>query len=292
MHHTDQNPRVAILLMLCATSFIAGTSLLAKMIGTGTLGAPIHPLIITFGRFVFATLALWTAAAVLRPKFGKIHWRLHISRTTCGWLGVTMMFAAVAYIPLSDATAISFLNPVFAMIFAIALLGERVGVWRWSAAAISLLGGVILLRPGAGVFDTGAMIALGSALILGLEITFIKRLTRLEAPLQILLVNNGIGLVIAAIAAVTVWTTPTGAQWLALAGIGVLMAAAQTCYLNALARADTSLVVPFSYATLLFATFYDGVIFGVIPSGVSLLGAGIIIAGAALLAWREARSRV
>jgi drug/metabolite transporter (DMT)-like permease len=47
-------------------------------------------------------------------------------------------------------------------------------------------------------------------------------------------------------------------------------------------------VVPFSYGTLLFATLYDALIFGVIPTSVSLLGAGIIIAGAALLAWRQA----
>ena len=289
MHHTEQNPRLAIVLMLCATAFIAGTSLMAKMIGTGTLGEPFHPLIITFGRFVFATAALWAAAAVLRPSFKAIHWRLHLARTTCGWLGVTLMFAAVAYIPLSDATAISFLNPVFAMIFAIAFLGERVGLWRWSAALFSLVGGVILLRPGTGVLEIGALVALGSALMLGLEVIFIKRLTQLEAPLQILLVNNAIGLCIATVAAYTVWTAPTPAQWAALAAIGVMMAAAQTCFLNAMARAETSFIVPFSYATLLFATLYDGVIFGVIPGFVSWIGAGIIISGAALLAWREAR---
>ena len=64
-------------------------------------------------------------------------------------IGVTLMFAAAVYIPLSDATAISFLNPVFAMIFAIPFLGERVGKWRWIAAAISITGAIILLRPGA-----------------------------------------------------------------------------------------------------------------------------------------------
>lgn len=59
-------------------------------------------------------------------------------------------------------------------------------------------------------------------------------------------------------------------------------------FLNSVARADASFVVPFSYGTLLFATLYDALIFGVIPTSVSLLGAGIIIAGAALLAWRQA----
>lgn len=291
MHVTAQNPRLAIALMISATAFIAGTSLLAKMIGTGQLGAPFHPLIITFGRFAFATLALWSAAAVLRPRFGAIHWRLHVMRTTCGWAGVTLMFAAVAYIPLSDATAISFLNPVFAMIFAVFLLRETVGPWRWAAAALSLCGAVILLRPGAGVLELGALIALGSALVLGFEVILIKRLSAREAPLQLLIVNNGIGLMIASVAAAAVWSTPNAAQWAALAGIGVLMAGAQACYLNAMARAEASFVVPFSYATLIFAALYDLVIFGVVPAPISLIGAAVIIAGAALLAWREARLR-
>lgn len=287
----QHNPRLAMGLMISATIFIAGTTLLAKAIGTGLLGEPLHPLQITQARFLFAALTLGSAALVLRPRQSKVHMRLHILRTTCGAAGVTLMFASVAFIPLSDATAISFLNPVFAMIFAIFLLGETVGPIRWSAAGIALIGAVILLRPGAGTIAPGALLALGAALMLGLEVIFIKQLSGREGPFQILLVNNAIGLVISTLAVIAVWHPPTRAQWGALAGIGMLMAAAQTCFLNSVARADASFVVPFSYGTLLFATLYDAVIFGVIPGAVSLLGAGVIIAGAALLAWREANLR-
>ncbi|MGB7319355.1 MAG: DMT family transporter [Planktotalea sp.] len=283
------NPRLAMTLMICATVFIAATTLLAKAIGTGALGAPLHPLQITQARFLFAALSLGGAALVLRPEIGKIHLKLHVLRTSCGAAGVTLMFASVAFIPLSDATAISFLNPVFAMVFAIFLLGEKVGPVRWSAAGIAMLGAVILLRPGSGAIAPGALLALGAALILGLEVIFIKQLSRREAPFQILLVNNAIGLLIATLAVLTVWQSPTVSQWFALAGIGICMALAQTCFLNSLARADASFVVPFSYGTLLFAALYDALIFDVIPGGISLLGAAVIIAGAALLAWREAR---
>ena len=65
------------------------------------------------------------------------------------------------------------------------------------------------------------------------------------------------------------------------------MAAAQLCFVNAMARGDASFVSPFLYATLIFATLYDSIIFGVVPGSVSVLGAGIILAGAVLLAWRE-----
>ncbi|WP_085306828.1 DMT family transporter [Planktotalea arctica] len=283
------NPRLAMALMICATAFIAATTLLAKAIGTGALGAPLHPIQITHARFLFAALTLGSAALLMRPHFGPVHLKLHVLRTTCGAVGVTLMFASVAFIPLSDATAISFLNPVFAMIFAIFLLGEKVGPVRWSAAGIAMIGALILLRPGSGAIAPGALLALGAALMLGLEVIFIKRLSRRERPFQILLVNNAIGLIIATLAVLTLWEPPSLHQWIALAGIGVFMALAQTCFLNSVARADASFVVPFSYATLLFAAAYDAMIFNVIPGATSFLGAGIIIAGAALLAWREAR---
>jgi drug/metabolite transporter (DMT)-like permease len=286
----SHNPRLAMILMISATAFIAVTTLLAKAIGTGVLGEPLHVLQITQARFLFAALTLGSAALVLKPKFGPANIKLHILRTTFGAAGVTLMFASVAFIPLSDATAISFLNPVFAMTFAIFFLGERVGPIRWASAGISLIGAVILLRPGSGTIAPGALLALGAALMLGMEVIFMKRLSRREKPFQILLINNAIGLCLATLAVLSVWEPPTLHQWFALAGIGIGMALAQTCFLNSVARADASFVVPFSYGTLLFAALYDAVIFGVIPSNISFLGAAVIIAGAALLAWREAKA--
>ncbi len=285
------NPPVGILLMLLATVFIAGTMLLAKTIGTGVLGPKLHPLQVSHGRFLFAFGAISCAALVLRPRFQRPDWRLQAIRSAFGWGGVTLMFAAVAFIPLSDATAISFLNPVFAMLLAIPLLGERVGRVRWSAAAIALAGALILLRPGPDSFQPAALLALGAAVLLGVEIICIKKLSGREPAFQILLINNAIGLTISTLAVVPVWQMPTPGQWAALAGIGVLMASAQVCFVNSVARADASLVVPFSYATLVFATLYDFALFRVVPDAISILGAMVIIAGAALLAWREARVR-
>ncbi|WP_224813897.1 DMT family transporter [Hasllibacter sp. MH4015] len=285
------NARTAIAFMVIATAFIAATTLLAKALGTEALGPALHPLQVSFGRFLFAWLTIVAIVAALCPRLTRPHIGLHVGRTLCGFTGVTLMFAAAAAIPLADATAISFLNPVFGMILAIPLLGERVGKWRWLATAIAFAGALILIRPGAGAAQVGALLALGAALALGLELTFIKRLSGRERPIQILLVNNSLGLVIASVAVIAVWQAPTQAQWMGLIALGVTMAAAQGCFVNAMARADASFVTPFSYLTLVFAAGFDFAVFGVTPTGLSLLGAAIIIAGAALLAWREARAR-
>ncbi|NDW53283.1 DMT family transporter [Aliiroseovarius sp. PrR006] len=286
---TRNAPLVAVGFMLVATVFIAGTTLMAKLAGTDLLGDPLHPFQITHGRFTFAFLAIGSFALFRRLRIMRPNLKLHAARSAAGFAGVTLMFAAATLIPLADATAISFLNPVFAMLLAIPLLGERVGPWRWLSVAMALTGALILIRPGASSFDPAALLALGAAALLGLETIFIKRLAGREAPLQILVVNNAIGLTIASCAVLFVWQTPTPAQWAVLAALGFMMAAAQACYVQAIRRADASFVVPFSYATLIFAALYDFGLFGVAPGWVSALGAAIIVAGGAILAWREGR---
>ncbi|UWQ54896.1 DMT family transporter [Leisingera caerulea] len=288
---TPQNPLLAAALILAATTFIAGTTLMAKALGTDLLGAPLHPLQISHGRFLFAFMAISAAVLALRPKFTRPHWGYHIGRTSFGWAGVTLMFASVAYIPLADATAITFLNPVFGMLLAIPLLGERVGPWRWGAALIAMIGAMILLRPTPASFQPAALLALGAAAVMGLELIFIKKLAGREAPLQVLWVNNLLGLMIASCAVLPVWQMPSPGQWGALAMLGLLMACAQACFINGMARADASFVAPFSYATLVFAALYDFLGFGAVPDAVSVLGAVIILTGAAVLAWREGRVR-
>ena len=290
--HPDagQNPAASAAFMLTATLLIAGTTLMAKLLGGDSLGDPLHPLQISHGRFLFAFMAIGSVAAVTRLRIAQPDLRSHAARSIAGWSGVTLMFAAVSFIPMADATAISFLNPVFAMVLAIPLLGERVGPWRWGAAGLAVLGAVVLIRPGAGTFQPAALLALASALVLGVEIILIKRLSGRERPLQILLINNAIGLTVATVAVSFVFRWPSPEQWAALAALGLMMAGAQSLFIQSMKRADASFAVPFSYATLVFAGLYDFAVFGVIPVPTSLMGAAIIVAAALVMVWRETRN--
>ena len=283
---------VAALCIAGATAFIALSTLFAKTLTTGMMGPALSPFQVSFGRFVFALAFFACATAVLRPRITRPHWGLHLARTGCGWGGVTLMFAAVAFIPMADATALTFTSPVFTLIFAVLLLGERVGWVRWTAVALALTGAAVLLRPTPATFQPAALLALGAAVAMGTENIWIKKLTRREGRLQILLVNNMIGVCIAGTAALAIgWTAPTYAQWGALAGVGLSMAVAQSLYINGMARADASYVAPFNYGALVFAAIFDAVIFGAVPDWVSWLGAAVIVAGALLLALREGRKR-
>ena len=291
MTQVKQNPSLALAFILTATVFLAGTTLMAKFLGTDALGDPLHPLQISNGRFIFAFIGISAAVLLTRQKISRPNWGLHVGRSTLGWGGVSLMFASVAYIPLADATAISFLNPIFGMLFAIPFLGERIGPWRWFAAALAIFGAMVLLRPTPDSFQPAALLALGAAVGLGAELIFIKKLAGREPPLQVLWVNNLIGLGISSAAAFSFWQMPSPAQWAVMIGLGLIMACAQICFVNAMARAEASFVAPFTYATLVFAALYDALAFGQLPDFVTVIGAGIILTGGVVLAWREAVNR-
>ncbi|MEQ9331629.1 DMT family transporter [Thalassobaculum sp.] len=289
---TAPAPLTAALLMLTAAALVAVTTLLAKALGRGIGGEPLPAFMVSAGRFVFAWAALLPFVAVLRPGFAGAAWRLHAARSFCGWGGVSAMFAAAAVLPLADATAISFLNPMIAMVLAIPLLGERIGPWRWGAAAAALAGALVLIRPGFAAFEPYALVALAAAAFMAFEVIFVKMLAgggakAGEPPLRILFINNTIGASIALAAASTVWIWPAPGQWPILAAIGMVMVTAQSLFIQAMRRADASFVMPFFYATLIFAALYDAAVFGDVPTALSVLGAAMIVAGAVVLAWRE-----
>ncbi|MDA9009280.1 DMT family transporter [Alphaproteobacteria bacterium] len=270
---------------------MASTTLIAKTLGnSGVLGpeaAGLSPFMVTAARFFFAAGVWIIAWKISGRRLQNPDYSLHLKRTVLGWATVTLIFAASAKMILADATAISFLNPLVAMVLAVFMLGEKVGPVRWFAAAVMILGAVILIQPGSDAFQIAALLALGAAFTGGVEVIYIKQLTNREPLLQVLLVNNLMGLCLALIPLWFIWSWPTQAQWALLVMVGLCMATAQLFFITAIKSAEASFVTPFMYSTLLFAAFLDFMVFGALPTSIGLLGALIVVTGAVLLAWRE-----
>ena len=267
-----------ITLAVLASFFFASSTFIAKLIGVGFFGDPIHPLQVAHSRYVFGLITvliiffLFSKREVSRPNL-----RLHTVRATFGWLGVSIMFAGVVYIPASDAIALSFMNPIFAMFFASLLLGEQVGKYRAFGASCAFMGAVILLRPVGWQINPIALMCIGGAAALGLEIVIIKLLSGKEKALQILVISNSISAVIASVPLFFIGSTPEVIQWIALAAVGILMAFGQLLFLFAIVKAEASLVAPYIYATLIFITVLDFAVLKVRPDFWSLAGAVMII---------------
>lgn len=284
-------PGKAAVMMIGCCALVAPSTFFAKMLGRGLPGAePMSVFQISFGRYAFALAALAPLAIWMRVRFTGAPMRLYLARSTCGYGGVTAMFAAAAVLPLADATAISFLNPVLAMILAVIFLGERVGRVRWAAAAVALIGGALLIRPGYGALRPEAFIALLAAGFMATEIIVAKLIARGEAVLRMLTLTNLLSTCLAGVVVIWVWRAPSPAEWGVMILVGVSMVAAQALFMAVIRFADASFATPFFYATLIFAAGYDAAWFGEYPGALSAAGAGLIVLGALILAFRERRA--
>ena len=276
-----QNTVTSVLFMISASLLIAGTTILAKILGTTTLGQPINPMQISNARFFFAFILILLFFITTKSKIIKPNYKVHLGRSVCGWIGISILFGASSIIPITDATAIIFTNPIFTMLLAIVLLGEKVKPIKWIAVIITFWGALILIRPENNIINHQfiIIILIIGAFVLGLESVFIKMLTLKENPKQILLINNSIGLLISSIPICFIWTTPTTLQILAMLGIGSLMLCAQACFIQALRRSKAHFAVPYFYSTLIFVAIYDFFIFNITPDDISFIGASLIIIG-------------
>lgn len=280
-------PRHPILLAITASLFFAGSTFLSKLLGTGIFGDALHPLQVTHSRFAFGFVTALVLVLANRRRIVGPHYRLHALRSTLGYLGVGILFTGVVYIPASDAVALTFLNPIFAMIFAVLILHERVGRHRWAAAIGAFAGGILLIRPEAAGINLIALMCLVGAAIIGLEIIVIKILASREDVFQILLINNAIAAILASLPLFFVFAMPSATQWAGLAAVGIVMVTGQMLFLFAMRISNASLIAPFIYATLIFVMLFDYVVLGVIPDFISIPGAGIIITCGSYIAWRE-----
>jgi len=276
------------ILFILSAGFLFGLgSVLSKKVGYAQASDSIHPFQIVYARFFFAFIIVSLIVLFKRVEFKSPNLRLHITRSVCGWTGVAILFSGVTFIPASDAVAITFLNPLFAMLLAIFVLKERLKINRWVATFISLLGMLVLLRPTLD-FESNifAYLCLAGAFIMGVEILLIKLLSEKEPFLQILFINNLIATLIGVVPMIFFFKVPNFFQLIELILIAVAMVLGQFFFLNAMKGTETTFIAPFFYSTLVFVMILDLVFFGVIPDIISLIGASLIITGGLFITLR------
>ena len=280
---------LSIFYMLAASAFIGGTAVVAKILGKDYFGEPLSPFQISHSRFLYGFVFVLIFSLFNKIKIESPNPKLHLARTSLGWVGATILFGSSSLIPLNDAVALNFSNPVFAMIFSILLLKEKYFHYRWIAMLITFVGALILMRPDfLNLYvEPVAIVSIFGAICLGLEAIFIKLLTKYEKNTQILLINNFIGLILSSIIVFFFWATPTFLQLLFCILIGFLMVCAQIFFLMALRSNQLNFVIPFFYSTLIFVLFYDYLIFREFPDHLGFLGSLLIMIGGIYLYLKE-----
>ncbi len=210
----------------------------------------------------------------------------HIGRVAMGLGGLICVLWALTALPLADVTAIAFSSPIFTMFFAVLFLGEVVGIRRPIAAAVGFCGVLVMVQPTSESFQILALVALVGAVFTGAEVTFIRALAQRDHPITILLINNGIGTLMALVIAIPVLQWPALHQWPFLIGVGVSMVIGQLIFVRAMARGEANFLAPFYYANLLYAAIYGYFIFGETLNWTNYVGAGLIIASGLYISLR------
>jgi drug/metabolite transporter (DMT)-like permease len=250
---------------------------------------------IAFFRCFFGFIAI-LPFALLKPgrhAFRTTHFYGHFLRGALGVAAIVAGFYATTRLPLTVSTAISFTSPLFMILTAIFLLGEKVRWRRGLATVAGFIGVLVMVRPDGGTLDLGAMVGLFAAFLGALSTTLIKRLSATEEALTILVYFGLFSSILTAIPAYFVWRPLTGEELALLALVGALGAVGQLCQVRAFAAGELMAVAPIDYSRLIFAGIIGFLLFAELPDRYTLVGAAIIMGSTLYIACREAHlSRV
>lgn len=282
MLQTD-DPLRGILLSLLATTVFAASDATAKFL---TASLPVVE--IAWIRYlVFVAFAAWLARSpdprTLWPRSPS----LQVLRGLCVVGSAVFFVYGLTFMQLAQASTISFLSPLLITVLSIPILGEVVGARRWAATAAGLLGVVIVARPGPGGWQVGALFGVASSACWALGLVITRKMAGTERSATTLAWTSVVGLAVLSVLLPFVFVWPTPAQWGLTLCIGVLSSTGQWLVVLAHRLAPASVLAPFSYSQLLWATLAGWLVFDALPDRWTLTGAAIIIASGLYTVHRE-----
>jgi drug/metabolite transporter (DMT)-like permease len=208
-------------------------------------------------------------------------------RAGLGLISMIAFFYCFRLMPLADVFGIAFSAPIFVTALSVPMLGEKVGIRRWSAVVVGFVGVLIMLRPDTGVFASASSIALFATALYALGQIFVRDLTKTETTACIVFYVTLTTTTVSALALPFIWVTPSWRDAPLLAAVGILGGMAQLAFTRAFRLAPAAVVSPFDYTGLLYAGVIGYYIWGDIPTVTFLVGAAIVMASGLYILYRE-----
>ena len=279
-------PAVGMAVMVAAMSLIPIMDGLAKL-----LSARYPTLEIVWARYFFhfvllLPLVLWRYG---RRTFAMRRPGLQIFRGGLLMVSTACFFGAIADIPLADALAIVFVYPFVVTALSPLLLGEQVGVWRWSAVIIGFIGALIIIRPGFQVLSPAMLMALGAGTVYAIYVLVTRKMAGGDPPLVTLLMTGLVGTVVMTALLPYFWVMPTSEDLLIMVALGALAAVGHYGIIVAHEWASAPQLAPYSYVEIVSATIVGYRLFNDLPEPLTWIGMAIIVASGVVIALREAR---
>lgn len=246
------------------------------------------------GHFVFALALAWRHHGLRFARTRRLP--LQLTRSALLLVATLCGFSGLARVPIAEATAVSFLAPVFIVILSRPLLGERVSAGRWTAVAAGFAGVLLIVRPGGAVFRPAILFMVAMAVLNALYQLLTRKLAGEDAYTTLFYtavvgtVGMGLGLW---------WMAPGPTPRLEhlplFALLGLTGGGAHLLLIHAYNRAPAAMVTPFAYVQMIWAVLFGVFLFDQLPDVPSALGMLCIVASGVRLALSErtnGRSRV
>ncbi len=279
--------------MLLGTSVIPVMDAVAKY-----LGDSMSPLQITWGRFFFQALIMGSAMLIhsgpkaLMPKRGFIH----ALRGLIMAIATFCFFLSLRYLPLADAIAIFFVQPMILTLMSWLFLGEQVGWHRRLAVLAGFIGALFIIKPGSETFTVAALLPFAAACFFSSYLVLTRSVANIDHPATMQFVSGTCAMLVLSLALFIASllpdntlspTAPSGMQWLWLALIGLVAAVGHLLVIMGMNRAPASVLAPFGYAEIIAATTLGWLIFGDWPDQLTWVGIVIIVASGVYVFIRE-----
>jgi drug/metabolite transporter (DMT)-like permease len=274
----------ALLMTFAAAGFAAMNVVIRAM------NQELHPFQVAFLRCAVgcAFMLPWLARTGFDGLRTASH-KLYFSRAIVGCASMLCWFSALAFLPVAEATALSFTSPLFATAAAALLLGEVVRRRRWIATIVGFCGAMIVLRPGIDALSFAHALVLASAALGGWNSITVKQLTRTDNPNAIILYMTLYLVPLSAIPAAFVWQWPSAQAWMLTCLLGLFATLAHQSFTRALAACEASYVLPFDFTRLPMVALLAFLAFGEVPDLWTWVGGAVIVGATIYIARREAQ---
>jgi drug/metabolite transporter (DMT)-like permease len=199
-------------------------------------------------------------------------------------------FSALAFMPIAEASAITFLAPLLVTAMSAYFLKERVRRSAWAALGAGFVGVLFIVRPGGAVFTPAALLPLATAVCFATYQLLTRRLAGIDSTIATLFIGALVGTLVVSFLLPFYWGLPQSAFHAVLfVLLGVLGAAGHFVLIRAFEYAPPGVLAPFVYTQLLTVLVLGFIVFGEFPDGWSLVGMAIIVLSGAWIAARQGR---
>ena len=244
-----------------------------------------------FGLIPSIAVLLWSSDWQARGRRLRIRqWRLGLLRGLFIAAAQFCFYLAITRMELATAATLTYIGPVLITLLSIPILKHEVGLWRWMAVVIGLIGVVMIMAPGSEVFTLYSLLPLGAALGYSLS-TVCVRLFDAENPTALINLYASTGALAGALAIVALTGGHLPVQslgdWILLLCMGLVGGCAVLALINAYRLARPASLSPFEYFGIPFAFILGWIFFDEAPFDRLLPGVFLIVAGGLLIAWRE-----